>query len=192
MASVLAQIEALLFVSGEDGLTLAQLAEFLHLPPTGLQQSLDKLKEQYEQNPDTALSLIESSRHYKIVTKESFADLLTDYSDSPINQSLSRASMEVLSIIAYKQPITRVEVDEIRGVNSSSAIAKLQAYGLVKEAGKLETIGRPNLYATTDYFLDFMGINSIEELLDASTIKAEDETLTLFADEEGNQEENEN
>lgn len=70
------------------------------------------------------------------MTKPDFACLLRDYSKTPINQSLSRASLEVLSIVAYKQPITRAEVDDIRGVNSSGAIAKLQAFGLIREAGK--------------------------------------------------------
>ena len=76
-----------------------------------------------------------------------------------------------MSIIAYKQPITRIEVDDIRGVNSSSAISKLMALGLITEAGKKEVIGRPNLYATTDYFLDFMGINDLSELIDVSNIE---------------------
>ena len=89
---------------------------------------------------------------------------MREYSRAPINQSLSRAALETLSIIAYKQPITRIEVDEIRGVNSSGAISKLQIFDLIRENGKKEVLGRPNLYVTTDYFLDYMGINSIEEL----------------------------
>ena len=86
------------------------------------------------------------------------------YSKSPINQSLSRAALETLSIIAYKQPITRIEIDDIRGVNSSGALAKLLAFELVREDGKKEVLGRPNLYVTTEYFLDYMGINHLEEL----------------------------
>ena len=89
---------------------------------------------------------------------------MREYSRAPINQSLSRAALETLSIIAYKQPITRIEVDEIRGVNSSGAISKLQIFDLIRENGKKEVLGRPNLYVTTDYFLDYMGINSLEEL----------------------------
>ena len=74
-----------------------------------------------------------------------------------MNQSLSRAALETLSIIAYKQPITRVEVDDIRGVNSSGAITKLLSFDLIREDGKKEVIGRPNLYVTTEYFLDTWG-----------------------------------
>ena len=73
-------------------------------------------------------------------------------------------SLETLSIIAYKQPITRIEVDDIRGVNSSGAISKLLSFELIREDGKKEVIGRPNLYVTTDYFLDYMGINHLDEL----------------------------
>lgn len=80
--------------------------------------------------------MLETSNTYKIVTKQEFAELLREYSKAPINQSLSRAALETLSIIAYKQPITRVEVDEIRGVNSSGAISKLQIFDLIRENGK--------------------------------------------------------
>ena len=108
--SKLAEIEALLFVAGEDGLKVHQLAEILSLPPTGVIQSLEKLAEQYEANPDSSLTLLETSKTYKLVTKPEFAEILRAYSRAPINQSLSRAALETLSIIAYKQPITRVEI----------------------------------------------------------------------------------
>ncbi|BAQ23676.1 SMC-Scp complex subunit ScpB [Streptococcus troglodytae] len=176
----LSKIEALLFVAGEDGLSLRQLATLLDMPVTALLQQLEKMAQKYESDDNSALSLLESSKTYKLVTKKEYADLLRQYSKSPINQSLSRASLEVLSIIAYKQPITRIEIDEIRGVNSSSAISKLQAFALIQEAGKKEVIGRPNLYATSDYFLDYMGINSLEELPDASSIELKDEEFILF------------
>lgn len=162
--SKLAEIEALLFVAGEDGLRVRQLADLLSIPPTGVIQSLEKLAEKYRKDEDSSLALLETSNAYKIVTKQDFADLLREYSKAPINQSLSRAALETLSIIAYKQPITRIEVDEIRGVNSSGAISKLQIFDLIRENGKKEVLGRPNLYVTTDYFLDYMGINSLEEL----------------------------
>ncbi|WP_049507870.1 SMC-Scp complex subunit ScpB [Streptococcus anginosus] len=162
--SKLAEIEALLFVAGEDGLRVRQLAELLSMPPTGVTQSLEKLAEKYQKDEDSSLALLETSNTYKIVTKQDFAELLREYSKAPINQSLSRAALETLSIIAYKQPITRMEVDEIRGVNSSGAISKLQIFDLIRENGKKEVLGRPNLYVTTDYFLDYMGINSLEEL----------------------------
>lgn len=188
----LSKIEALLFVAGEDGLSLRQLATLLDIPVTALLQQLEKMAQKYEGDDNSALSLLESSKTYKLVTKKDYADLLRQYSKTPINQSLSRASLEVLSIIAYKQPITRIEVDNIRGVNSSSAISKLQAFDLIQEAGKKEVIGRPNLYVTSDYFLDYMGINSLEELPDASSIELKDEEFTLFDNKENEEQISEN
>lgn len=187
--SNLARLEALLFVAGEDGLSLQDLAGLSDMAPTAVLQQLEKLAEQYRTNQDSALSLLETSKRYKLVTKDSYADLLRQYSRTPINQSLSRASLEVLSIIAYKQPITRIEVDDIRGVNSSGSISKLQAFDLIREDGKKEVLGRPNLYVTTDYFLDFLGINSLEDLPDASSIELKDEEMTLFQEKEALDEE---
>ena len=184
MSSHLARLEALLFVAGEDGLSLRTMAQLLEMPVTGLTQSLDKLQAKYEADEDSSLCLLESSNTYKLVTKANFASLLREYSKTPINQSLSRASLEVLSIIAYKQPSTRAEVDAIRGVNSSGAITKLQAFDLVREAGKKDAVGRPNLYATTDYFLDYMGINSLDELVAIDQLELEDQETSLFKEED--------
>ena len=187
--SKLAEIEALLFVAGEDGLRVRQIAELLSIPPTGVTQSLEKLAEKYQKDEDSSLALLETSNTYKIVTKQEFAELLREYSKAPINQSLSRAALETLSIIAYKQPSTRMEVDEIRGVNSSGAISKLQIFDLIRENGKKEVLGRPNLYVTTDYFLDYMGINSLEELpiVEETELMAEESQLFTERIEDENQ-----
>ena len=187
--SKLAEIEALLFVAGEGGLRVRPLGELLSMPPTGVTQSLEKLAEKYQKDEDSSLALLETSNTYKIVTKQDFAELLREYSKAPINQSLSRAALETLSIIAYKQPITRMEVDEIRGVNSSGAISKLQIFDLIRENGKKEVLGRPNLYVTTDYFLDYMGINSLEELpiVEETELIAEESQLFTERIEDENQ-----
>mgnify|MGYP003357165016 CR=1 FL=1 len=178
--SKLSEIEALLFVAGEDGLKVRQIAEILSMPPTGVSQSLEKLAAKYQADEDSSLALLETSNSYKLVTKQAFAELLRVYSRSPINQSLSRAALETLSIIAYKQPITRIEIDDIRGVNSSGALAKLLAFELVREDGKKEVLGRPNLYVTTDYFLDYMGINHLEELPEVTDTELVTEESQLF------------
>lgn len=192
--SHLAKLEALLFVAGEEGLSLRQLAELLDLSASAMSQQLEKLADRYAADETSGLCLLETGQVYRLVTKEAYAGLLQAYAKTPTNQSLSRASLETLSIIAYKQPITRIEVDEIRGVNSSGAIAKLLAFDLIQEAGKKEVIGRPNLYVTTAYFLDFMGINHLEELPDVSGIEIVDEEVTLFVTpelgEEGQDDEN--
>lgn len=188
--SRLAQIEVLLFVAGEDGLTVRNLGEILELQPTAVIQQLEKLAEKYRSDDQSGLALLESSNRYKLVTKKDYASLLRTYAKTPINQTMSRALLETLSIVAYKQPITRIEVDDIRGVNSSGAISKLQAFDLIRENGKKEVIGRPNLYVTTEYFLDYMGINSLEELPDVSELDLVEQDRELFL--ERNEIENEN
>lgn len=180
--SRLAEIEALLFIAGEEGLTLSQMAELLDLPMTGLVQSLDKLADKYLADTDSSLTLLQSSKRYRLVTKAVHADLLRRYSRTPINQSMSRALLETLSIVAYKQPITRLEVDDIRGVNSSGALTKLLAFNLIEDAGRKEVIGRPRLYRTTDDFLDFIGVNSLEELPEISDLDLSQEEGQLFSD----------
>ncbi len=111
----LAEIEVLLFVAGEDGLTLRNLAEMLEMQPTAVSQQLEKLGEKYMADKASGLAILESSNRYKLVTKKEYANLLRIYAKTPINQTMSRALLETLSIVAYKQPITRIEVDDIRG-----------------------------------------------------------------------------
>lgn len=180
--SRLAEIEVLLFVAGEEGLTVRNIAEMLELQPSAVIQQLEKLTEKYQKDAQSGLAILESSNRYKLVTKKEYAALLRTYAKTPINQSMSRALLETLSIIAYKQPITRIEVDSIRGVNSSGAISKLQAFDLIRENGKKEVLGRPNLYVTTDYFLDYMGINDLEELPDVSELDLVEEETELFVE----------
>ncbi|MGT2800607.1 SMC-Scp complex subunit ScpB [Streptococcus marmotae] len=180
--SRLAEIEVLLFVAGEEGLTVRNIAEMLDLQPSAVIQQIEKLREKYQNDTQSGLAILESSNRYKLVTKKNYAELLRIYAKTPINQSMSRALLETLSIIAYKQPITRIEVDDIRGVNSSGAISKLQAFDLIRENGKKEVLGRPNLYITTDYFLDYMGINHLDELPDVSELVLVDEESELFVE----------
>ncbi|MGT2965046.1 SMC-Scp complex subunit ScpB [Streptococcus acidominimus] len=180
--SRLAEIEVLLFVAGEEGLTVRNIAEMLELQPSAVIQQLEKLTEKYQKDAQSGLAILESSNRYKLVTKKEYAALLRTYAKTPINQSMSRALLETLSIIAYKQPITRIEVDSIRGVNSSGAISKLQAFDLIRENGKKEVLGRPNLYVTTDYFLDYIGINDLEELPDVSELDLVEEETELFVE----------
>ncbi|HFH9837502.1 TPA: SMC-Scp complex subunit ScpB [Streptococcus suis] len=188
--SRIAEIEVLLFVAGEEGLTVRNLAEMLDLTPSAVLQQLEKLAEKYQSDSQSGLSLLESSNSYKLVTKKDYAELLRIYAKTPINQTMSRALLETLSIVAYKQPITRVEVDDIRGVNSSGAISKLQAFDLIRENGKKEVIGRPNLYVTTDYFLDYMGINNLDELPDVSDLDLVEEEVELFTERNEIEDEN--
>lgn len=177
---LLSMIEALLFVAGEEGLSLVELARLLEEPPQVLEKALNQLQASYQTNRHSALCLLETAKRYQLVTKPQYAKLLQQYAKTPMSQRLSRASLETLAIIAYKQPMTRVEVDVIRGVNSTAAISKLQLLGLIQEAGKKEVLGRPNLYETTAYFLDYLGLNSLEELPAVLQESFENQPIDLF------------
>ncbi|GFH40005.1 SMC-Scp complex subunit ScpB [Pseudolactococcus insecticola] len=163
-----AELEALLFVTGEDGLSLRDLSSLLNITPSAVSQQIEKLSEKYQSDENSALIIIETAGKYRLSSKPEFNELLQHYAKTPMNQSLSKAALEVLAIVAYKQPLTRLEVDKIRGVNSSGTMATLQAFDLIEVVGKKEVVGNPNIYATTDHFLDYIGINSLEELPDVT------------------------
>lgn len=159
-----AELEALLFVTGEEGLSLRDLSSLLNITPSAITQQIEKLSQKYQSDSESALTIIETAGKFRLATKVELNELLQHYAKTPMNQSLSKATLEVLAIIAYKQPLTRIEVDAIRGVNSSGTMATLQAFDLIEVIGKKEVIGNPNLYATTNHFLDYIGINTLEEL----------------------------
>lgn len=155
-------IEALLFVSGES-LTLRDLAINLEVTPKYLEEIISELSLEYEIS-NRGIKLININGSYQLVTKNEYSNYIQKLLKKNKRQSLSQASLESLSIIAYKQPITRVDIDEIRGVKSESAIQKLLERDLVEEVGRLEVPGRPILYGTTNEFLRQFGLSSIKEL----------------------------
>ncbi len=162
--SPLAQIESLLFVSGDEGITVADLAAATGLLRPAILASLERLAQKYAADPDSALELMVNDTTYRLVTKEAVGDVIKQYFENPLSTSLSPASLEVLAIIAYRQPITRIEVDEIRGVQSASTVQKLVLRRLVEDAGRLDEPGRPKLYRTTAYFLDYFGLKQLTDL----------------------------
>lgn len=155
-------IEALLFVSGEP-LSLRDLAINLEVTPKYLEEIISELSLEYEIS-NRGIKLININGSYQLVTKNEYSDYIQKLLKKNKRQSLSQASLESLSIIAYKQPITRVDIDEIRGVKSESAIQKLLERDLVEEVGRLDVPGRPILYGTTNEFLRQFGLTSIKEL----------------------------
>ena len=184
-----ATCELLLFVSGEAGLTLTELSSLTEMSKQACQQQIDYLKEKYHSDRESALTIIETAGKYRMATKEDFSEILKNYAKTPLNQSLSKSALEVLSIIAYKQPLTRIEIDQLRGVNSSGVLSTLRAFDLVEKVGQVEAPGRPSLYATTEFFLDYIGINNLEELpeIDESRYVAEQQTLFNESEENENQ-----
>ena len=179
-----ATLELLLFVAGEEGLELNQLSELSGMSKFACEQQIERLIEKYQGDEETALTIIETAGKYKLATKDSFADILKNYAKTPLNQSLSRSALEVLSIIAYKQPITRLEIDQLRGVNSSGTLSTLRAYDLVEKTGTLEVVGRPGLYGTTEFFFDYIGINDLSELPEIDESQFIGEKQVLFNENE--------
>ena len=169
MTNYISVLEGLLFVAGDDGITLEEASYILELERSAVRQLLDELKKRLE-DENSGLGLLLTASHYKLVTKASLKSYIEKYAVSPYSSQLSQASLETLAIIAYKQPVTRVDIESIRGVQSSGSIQKLLLRDLIEEAGRLETPGRPKLYKTTAYFMDYFGLESLDALPDASDL----------------------
>ena len=169
MTNYISVLEGLLFVAGDDGITLEEASYILELERSAVRQLLDELKKRLE-DEKSGLELLLTASHYKLVTKASLKSYIEKYAVSPYSSQLSQASLETLAIIAYKQPVTRVDIESIRGVQSSGSIQKLLLRDLIEEAGRLETPGRPKLYKTTAYFMDYFGLESLDALPDASDL----------------------
>ncbi len=164
MLSNKAKIESLLFVSGSEGITLGQLSQLTNMMKPAVKEQLAALEVKYAADPDTSLCLLTAGETYRLATKKSLATVVKEYFESPAMTTLSKAALETLAIIAYKQPVTRVEIEEIRGVQSAGVIQKLLLYELITEQGRLNIPGRPFKYGTTDHFLDFFGLTSLSDL----------------------------
>lgn len=162
----MSQIEALLFVSGDEGMSLDELAYLLKTTTAEVYQALEKLNQHYLENSECAIELKELGNRFMLTTKKQYTQLLKKYAQSPMANRLSQAALETLAVIAYKQPITRLEVDQIRGVNSSASIQKLLTFQLIEETGRLDAPGRPRIYATSQYFMDYFGLRDLKELPD--------------------------
>ena len=158
-----AVLEGLLFVVGEDGLTLDQIEDVLGVDEETAKNTIMELKKDYE-DESRGLRIDFLGNRFKITTKFEHKEYYQKLLENPETNFLSQAALETLAIIAYNEPITRVQVDAIRGVDSTSTIRKLVAKGFIKEAGRSELPGRPILYETTHEFLDYFGLSTIEDL----------------------------
>lgn len=169
----ISQLEALLFVAGDEGMSINELSYVLSLSTEQVFEGLVQLNQKYKEDETCAIELKEYANRYMMTTKGKYQNLLQKYSQSPMAARLSQPALETLAVIAYKQPLTRMEVDQIRGVNSSASIQKLLNFQLIEEKGRLEVPGRPRIYATTDYFMDYFGLKNIDELPDISEMEAD-------------------
>jgi segregation and condensation protein B len=176
-------IEGLLFAAGEEGLEVKQLAEVLELDVKFTAGLVQELREEMKRQ-GRGVQVVEIAGAFQLATLAEHAPYFERLAASPSRASLSQAALETLSIVAYKQPITRVEVEEIRGVKCDRALQTLVAKDLIEEKGRAEAIGRPILYGTTKSFLDYFALNGLQDLPDSSLfeheVDLEEETRMLF------------
>ena len=169
-----AVLEGLLFVVGEDGLTLEQIEDVLELNEEDSKELLMTLKKEYESD-ERGLRIDFLGNRFKLTTKFEHRNYYQKLIENPETNVLSQSALETLAIIAYNEPITRVQVDNLRGVGSVQMIRKLVAKGFIKEVGRSDLPGRPILYETTSDFLDYFGLATIEDLPDMREFLEENE-----------------
>lgn len=171
----LAILEGLLFVVGEEGLTFEQIEDVLEINEEESKNLVKELKSRYEED-DRGLRIDFLGNRFKITTKFEHKEYYQKLIENPTTNFLSQAALETLAIIAYNEPVTRIQVDKLRGVASSQMIRKLVAKGFIKEVGRSDMPGRPILYETTSEFLDYFGLPNIDALPDMSNFIKEAET----------------
>lgn len=160
---MLAALEGLLYITGDDGLKPEEIAAFLEITVEEAVDLVESLSDMYD-NSIRGITILDTANSYKMTTKKEYIEMYRKlYAD--INKSkLTNASLEVLAVVGYKQPITRAEIEDIRGTNSDNIIRRLLAMSLIKEVGRLDTPGRPIIYGTTNDFLDYFNLATLEEL----------------------------
>ena len=175
-----AVLEGLLFVVGDDGLTMNQIKDILSLNDDEAKELIISLREKYE-GDDRGIRIDFLGNTFKLTTKKEHKEYYQKLLENPETNVLSQSALETLAIIAYNEPVTRLMVDEIRGVSSREMIKKLVAKGLVKETGRSDLPGRPILYQTTSEFLDYFGLASRDELPKFETIIEEvNDSIDLY------------
>ncbi|MEG0641875.1 MAG: SMC-Scp complex subunit ScpB [Clostridium sp.] len=157
-----AVIEALLFTYGE-ALSYKQIAEVLEIDIRKIKKIITNMKRDYE-TLHRGLILKEFNDKVQLSTKPEYGHYIKKLVKADSRQNLSQAALETLALVAYKQPITKSQIDEVRGVRSDRAVTTLIDRSLIKESGRLEATGRPILYTTTDDFLKYFGFKNIKEL----------------------------
>ncbi len=158
-----AVLEGLLFVVGEEGLTFSQIGEVLEIKEDEAKDLLMDLKKDYEDD-SRGLRIDFLGNRFKLTTKFEHKKYYQKLLENPETNFLSQSALETLAIIAYNEPVTRVQVDALRGVGSVQIIRKLVAKGFIKEVGRSDLPGRPILYETTSEFLDYFGLSTIDDL----------------------------
>lgn len=176
-----ALIEGLLFVKGSDGLSIEEITTLTEGNIEDVKNALVELYNDY-QSEDRGIQLELLGNRYKLTTKEKHKDVYKKLVFEEENSNLSQSALETLAIIAYNEPITRIEVDEIRGVNSTYQVRKLLLKNLIQEVGRADLAGHPRLYGVTNDFLDYFGLSSVKDLpeIKQEDIQVDNEEKNLF------------
>jgi len=172
-----AAVEAMLFAHGEP-LAAAKLAEVLQIEPEVVERLLYSLQDEYEK-PEHGIALLQLEDRWQFASKKQCGDFVKKILDTRRSTPLSPAALEVLTIIAYNQPVSRSFIEQVRGVDSSSTVASLVEKGLVEEAGRLDLPGRPVSFRTTDVFLRTFGLSGLAQLP-----PLHDDSLAVMLEEE--------
>lgn len=157
-----AVVEGILFISG-DPVDIRELSRVLEISEEELLDCIDKLKEDYD-CPERGLMVSIVGKSVRMTTKPDIFEYVEKMFKPKVNSQLSRAALETLAIIMFKQPVTRTEIEAIRGVNVEKALNSLQEKNLIQEAGRLDAPGRPILYSITDYCMEYFGIESLDDI----------------------------
>lgn len=173
-------LEGLLFVVGDEGLTLDNICEIMLIDKNEAQELLKKLREEYNKE-SRGIRISFMGDAFKLTTKGEHKEYYQKLITTRGSNTLSQAALETLAIIAYNQPITRMEIDEFRGISSINMIRKLMAKDLIKISGKSSLPGKPNLYRTTSEFLDYFGLATLGDLPELpNVVNNNDEEQELF------------
>lgn len=174
-----ALIEGILFVFGEEGVTLQQISDALAIEPEQIKSILDEMIPQY-MSEDYGFELVVSNDRYKFISKPAVHDYVSQIQAQTKSRQLSQSALETLAIIAYRQPITRTLIEEIRGVGCELMLKKLQAIDLIREAGRSDSVGKPILYEVTEEFLDLFKLMDLSQLPNLPTFQEESTESSLF------------
>lgn len=167
-----AVIEAILFTMGES-VEIARLAEVIGFDKKEMKELLAEMKQTYLAD-DRGIELIELEDAVQLCTKNEMYEYLIKIAKAPRNYTLSDTILETLSIIAYKQPVTKLDIERIRGVSCDFAVNRLVEFDLVQEVGRLDAPGRPILFGTTEQFLRSFGVKSLSDLPELNPVQVEE------------------
>lgn len=176
---ILSVIEGMLFLAGDEGLTIKQISSILQINKKEATSYVDELIQIENERKIKGFELVNFGGVFKFATLSKHHDFYQRMVEQNEN-SLSNAALETLAIIAYNQPITRVRVEEIRGVGCDAMIRKLVAKALIKEVGREDTPGKPILYGVTDEFMDAFSLTSLDELPELKEIKEDFDQDDIF------------